>query len=232
MQQIQQLNYVPGIFSAFYYYEKNLNLFRNSDDKKYSNLLSNIVNRIDNLSNTLDKFVTLYKKPKNNKVNANNTFLNQLYPMYYGEYFGRITDFNESFEDVKLFYTNTKDREEQLNKMNYFYPSQITYYVDKKGNVVSIDPINDNVNISSTPTQSMYDSADLVTKNAYNNFVLTQNTNYVFFEEKNGEKILLKNEIEFLYTLTLNSNIIVFDEYNYAFNYLKQYIIVNGKILN
>ncbi|MDE5841533.1 MAG: hypothetical protein K2H11_00980, partial [Malacoplasma sp.] len=82
------------------------------------------------------------------------------------------------------------------------------------------------------PTQSMYDSPDLVTKNAYNNFVLTQNKNYVFYEEKNGEKTLLKNEVEFLYTLAINNNNIIFDEYNYAFSYLKQYIIANGKALN
>ncbi|MDE5841983.1 MAG: hypothetical protein K2H11_03365, partial [Malacoplasma sp.] len=232
-ERIGQLNYNPGIFSAFYYYEKNLNLFTNSEDKKYSNLLENIVNRIDNLSFTLDKFVTLYSDTVyKNSYASTNTFLNQLEPMYYGEYFGRITDFNESFDDIKLFYTNLKDKEEQLNKMNYFYPSQITYYVDKKGNVVSIDPVDDKINLSSTPTQSMYDSPDLVTKNAYNNFVLTQNTNYVFYEEKNGEKTLLKNEVEFLYTLTINNNNIIFDEYNYAFSYLKQYIIANGKVLN
>ncbi|MDE6429002.1 MAG: hypothetical protein K2K18_00655, partial [Malacoplasma sp.] len=186
LNNINKLKYNPGIFSAFYYYEKNLNLFTNSDDKKYSNLLENIVNRIDNLSFTLDRFVTLYANFKDTKVLDDNTFLNQLEPMYYGEYFGRITDFNESFGDIKLFYTNLKDKQEQLNKMNYFYPSQITYYVDKKGNVVSIDPVDDKINLSSTPTQSMYDSPDLVTKNAYNNFVLTQNTNYVFYEEKNG----------------------------------------------
>ncbi|MDE7100058.1 MAG: hypothetical protein K2N99_02400, partial [Malacoplasma sp.] len=128
-EEIKQLEYNPGIFSAFYYYEKNLNLFTNSDDKKYSNLLENIVNRIDNLPFTLDKFVTLYANLKDTQVLNDNTFLNQLEPMYYGEYFGRITDFNESFDDVKLFYTNLKDKEEQLNKMNFFYPSQITYYV-------------------------------------------------------------------------------------------------------
>ncbi|MDE7075314.1 MAG: hypothetical protein K2O21_01600, partial [Malacoplasma sp.] len=231
-EKIGQLEYNPGIFSAFYYYEKNLNLFTNSEDKKYSNLLENVVNRIDNLSFTLDKFITLYANLKDIKVLDDNTFLNLLEPMYYGEYFGRITDFNESFDDIKLFYTNLKDKEEQLNKMNYFYPSQITYYVDKKGNVVSIDPVDDKINLASTPTQSMYDSPDLVTKNAYNNFVLTQNTNYVFYEEKNGEKTLLKNEVEFLYTLAINNNNIIFDEYNYAFSYLKQYIIANGKALN
>ncbi|MDE5949722.1 MAG: hypothetical protein K2G54_02510, partial [Malacoplasma sp.] len=67
-EKIGQLEYNPGIFSAFYYYEKNLNLFTNSEDKKYSNLLENIVNRIDNLSFTLDKFVTLYADLKDTKV--------------------------------------------------------------------------------------------------------------------------------------------------------------------
>ncbi|MDE5767086.1 MAG: hypothetical protein K2H56_00910, partial [Malacoplasma sp.] len=118
LNKIKQLEYNPGIFSAFYYYEKNLNLFTNSDDKKYSNLLENVVNRIDNLSFTLDKFVTLYADLKDTKILGDNTFLNQLESMHYGEYFGRITDFNESFDDIKLFYTNLKDKEEQLNKMN------------------------------------------------------------------------------------------------------------------
>ena len=173
-----------------------------------------------------------YSSVSENDSTSYNTFLNQLYPMYYGEYFGRVTDFNESFSDIKNFYNNLEDKSKELKKMDYFYPSQITYYVDEKGNIVSLDPPVDNVNVSSTPTQSMYNPAELVTKNAYDNYILTQNTDYVFYTENNGDKTLLKNNVEFLYSLPINKTNMVFDEYNYAFSYLKQYIITNGRVIN
>lgn len=229
---IKQDNYFPGIFSALYYYDENLKFFDDPNNQKFSHLKDNVKNIID--ENNPESFVTLYNKDitinniYSNKF-SNDIFLNRLEPMYYGEYFGRVIDFNDSFLDIKNFYDNFEDKQKVLNKMDSFIPSQITFYVDKKGDVISLDPIEDNVNISSTPTQSMYDPSDLVSKNAMNNFIVTHNTDFVYYKDDNNQKSLLKNNIEFLYSITIDKNKLIFDQYNYAYNYVKQYIILNGK---
>lgn len=154
--------------------------------------------------------------------------LNTLEPIYYSEYFGGVTDFNLSIDDIRYLYTSKESKNKQKEQLNYLVLPEINFYIDDLGEVIDIEPIKNEIGVSNTPTQSMYAPMEMITENAYNIYQIIPDKDHIIYVAGNKEYVV-KNSINYIYELIINNEKYYFDGYQYGFKYLKQYIALNGE---
>ncbi|BAC44519.1 hypothetical protein D8X55_03375 [Malacoplasma penetrans] len=141
--------------------------------------------------------------------------------MYYAEYLGGKNSINSALsKNYVSIYETYKEKSNALNQNNYLRPAKIILIYDLNGKIVNIDTI---VTDNSNYADGSYDDRQTVINNALNTIIVNQGKDLVFYSDKSN-KILIKNEVNQVYELSIDNRTYYFLTFDDAKNYLKNHI--------
>ena len=177
-------------------------------------------NRID--ENNLNDIVVLY-----DKFDYNNS--KSFYPkdLIYAHTPEGANNLNLSLTDTvndSIIATNKNELNIIIDKLKVFNQPLKMYFVYANNNLIA-SPNNFGI---TNNIPDYVDSPELVLQNALRTFRLLPDTNYVMYEVKKDDYIMLKNEIFVLYSININNQLYHFNSLDNLKNELIKYIKLNS----